>query len=198
MFVAREVLPLSESSTFDEESQIDRKDVYNVKSLKGFSKFKRGKILGFVDITEKNFGFGEELETELSGSSEITTVTKRPVLTNLAVAAKARNSGVGSKLVEACEKAVLAWRPPMASKEHSEIVLQVEETNANAQKFYEKRGYKVLFADPSCRRLDSSGILLQKVRTTKICFRKDLKKGGSGSGVDPFAGLSNFFASFRD
>ena len=195
MFVAREVLPLPESSMVDKENEIDRKDIININSLKGFSKFKRGKILGFVDITEKNFGFGEELEMELSGDS---TVTKRPVLTNLAVVAKARKSGVGSKLVEACEKAVLAWCPPMASKKHSEIVLQVEETNSNAQRFYEKRGYKVLFADPSCRRLDSSGILLRKVRTTKICFRKELKKGVTGSGIDPFAGLSSFFASFRD
>uniref|UniRef100_A0A7S2SL13 N-acetyltransferase domain-containing protein n=1 Tax=Eucampia antarctica TaxID=49252 RepID=A0A7S2SL13_9STRA len=199
MFVARKVLPLPESSTFEDANPINSNDIFNIQALKGVSRFRRGEIIGFVDITEKTIGFGEVLENELIDINvEITDSDSkmRPVLTNLAVKEEARKSGVGSRLVEACESAVLSWSPPMASREHSELVLQVEESNINAQAFYEKKGYKVLFADPSCRRLDSSGFLLKKVRTTKICFRKDLNLSRA-SGIDVFsiAGLDKLIAS---
>ncbi len=65
------------------------------------------------------------------------------------------------------------------------MVLEVEEENEVAQSFYEKRGYVALYADPSSRRYDTSGVILRDVRTTKICYRKDLSLGsrnGSGSG----------------
>lgn len=55
-----------------------------------------------------------------------------------------------------------------------QIVLQVEEDNPNAKRFYENRGYQVVFSDPTCRRFDASGVWVKKVRATKVCMRKDL------------------------
>jgi len=200
MFVARNVLPLPESSNFEDIDPISSNEIFNIKSLKGASNFRRGEIIGFVDITEKNIGIAESMENDVSESNEENTTSQRkmrPVLTNLAVKKEARKSGVGSRLVDTCEKAVLAWDPPMASREHSKMILQVEESNSNAQTFYEKRGYKVLFKDPSCRRLDSSGLLLKKVPTTKICYIKDLKSR-SNAGKDLFStsGLDKLIAFF--
>lgn len=43
-----------------------------------------------------------------------------------------------------------------------------------AQLFYERRGYDVVFADPTSRRYEASGFFVKNVRTTKICMRKKL------------------------
>lgn len=151
------------------------------------AKYTTENVLGFVDVTEKNFGLASEddVSSKLVGFEESTTIAngenapvrrksarreQRPVLTNLSVAMEARCSGVGSALVDACENAVMEeW-----SRKFYEMVLEVEEENIAAQKFYEKRGYIALFADPTSRRYDTSGFVLKNERTTKICYRKDL------------------------
>uniref|UniRef100_A0A7S3QAR0 N-acetyltransferase domain-containing protein n=1 Tax=Chaetoceros debilis TaxID=122233 RepID=A0A7S3QAR0_9STRA len=163
-------------------------------------------VLGFVDVTEKNFGIAnEDASSNLVGFEESTTMAngentpvrrksakreQRPVLTNLSVAMEARCSGVGSALVDACENAAMEeW-----ARKFYEMVLEVEEENIAAQKFYEKRGYIALFADPTSRRYDTSGFVLKNERTTKICYRKDLtlkrassasqkKQGENGNGI---------------
>lgn len=176
-------------------------------------------VLGFVDVTEKNFGIANEddVSSNLVGFEESTTMAngentpvrrkstkreQRPVLTNLSVAMEARCSGVGSALVDACENAVMEeW-----ARKFYEMVLEVEEENIAAQKFYEKRGYIALFADPTSRRYDTSGFVLKNERTTKICYRKDLtlkrassasqkKQGENGSGIADmfFAKVKNVF-----
>jgi ribosomal protein S18 acetylase RimI-like enzyme len=174
-------------------------------------------ILGFVDVTEKIFGLPSDVDeiignndlkpsfessslkrTEFSSvrnlringdKSFITTKnvqSLRPVLTNLSVKPEARCSGVGTALVDACEDVVmesLEW-----SRNYYEMVLEVEEENVLAQKFYEKKGYMALFSDPSSRRYDTSGLLLSNVRTTKICYRKDLtqKRAASATNQDSY------------
>merc|ERR1712161_131260 len=175
MFVAREVIPASSAKVVYDV--VDHNSINNIddKIKSGSNEnYVRGRVLGFVDITEK------------------LVPSPRPVLTNLAVSDDARLSGVGSKLVESCEDAVLTLWPT----EYNEIILEVEEENLLAQNFYERRGYKALFSDPASRRYDTSGFLLQKVRTTKICYRKDLsfKKVVS---TDDNLGLS-FFMTMRD
>jgi len=196
-----------------------------------------GDILGFVDVTEKNFGLPNEVtngngngnDNESNRSSTASTSTSdtdtdgsddsdkgeeafirrksrtslRPILTNLSVTPKARCSGVGSALVNACESVVM--EPLEWSRNYSDLVLEVEEENIGAQKFYERREYKALFSDPTSRRYDASGFILNNVRTTKICYRKDLTKkragrnsgsGGNGTGGSGGA-LGLFFAKIK-
>jgi len=195
MFVAREVIPASSVKVVYDV--VDHKSINNIndKVKSGSNEnYVRGRVLGFVDVTEKSFGISSNFELEgiMENSTEKSVPSLRPVLTNLAVSDDARLSGVGSKLVESCEDAVLRLWPT----EYNEIILEVEEENLLAQKFYERRGYKVLFSDPASRRYDTSGFLLQKVRTTKICYRKDLSLKKVVSTEDNL-GLS-FFMTMRD
>ncbi|CAN0136136.1 unnamed protein product, partial [Ectocarpus sp. 13 AM-2016] len=53
-----------------------------------------------------------------------------------------------------------------------EIILQVEEDNEAALAFYGGKGFKKLFVDKAARRYDTSGFLLQNVRTSKLTMRK--------------------------
>jgi len=235
MFVARRVVPVGEGvvgledsltlSELAEQSSVGatKGKIYNKDQLSD-SKFgyATGDILGFVDVTEKNFGLpGDNKKSEdeskdnnssnddeggtiiSSGESMLVTSNKgrkslRPVLTNLSVKQEARCSGVGSALVDSCESVVMErseW-----SRDYFEMVLEVEEENEAAQRFYEKRSYVAMYSDPSSRRYDTSGLLLNNVRTTKICYRKDLTQKGaqrgmrSGSNDD---GPGMFFAKIR-
>jgi ribosomal protein S18 acetylase RimI-like enzyme len=197
----------------------DLGSVYNMdyfaESEKGYE---FGEILGFVDVTEKSFGLSGIAESSIrtiipeedNDTSDLKKLndapikrksndrTMRPVLTNLSVAPSARGSGVGSALVEMCEQVVKnEW-----SRKYSEIVLEVEEENINAQRFYENRGYVALFSDPTSRRFDASGIILRKERTTKICYRKDLSETTKVSDGDEnrFSGIFSadmFFARVK-
>eukprot|EP00551_Chaetoceros_affinis_P010553 CAMPEP_0203667956 /NCGR_PEP_ID=MMETSP0090-20130426/4681_1 /ASSEMBLY_ACC=CAM_ASM_001088 /TAXON_ID=426623 /ORGANISM="Chaetoceros affinis, Strain CCMP159" /LENGTH=465 /DNA_ID=CAMNT_0050532255 /DNA_START=117 /DNA_END=1514 /DNA_ORIENTATION=+ len=187
----------SSSSSSSSSSSNDNGDkLFNLEYLpEGVDMYEKGPILGFVDVSEKSFGIAsgkgssgsssgsnsdvvsKSSSSEEDSSSPINKRTLRPVLTNLSVKQEARRSGVGSALVDACEDIVMtSW-----STTYDEMVLEVEEENELAQKFYEKRGYVALYADPSSRRYDTSGIILRDVRTTKICYRKDLKKNNNNS-----------------
>jgi len=100
-----------------------------------------------------------------------TNYADRPVLTNLSVDMRARRSGVGSKLVEACERVV--------SREwgKSEMVLEVEDENKAALSWYQKRGYRVLFSDSTSKRYDVSGLVVKKVKCTRQVLRKAMNTG---------------------
>lgn len=156
----------------------------------------RSDVLGFCEVTIVPFGIGAPVSIKpqqsllvpalldsngnfydddapinppaLSPSPTRTNIADRPVLTNLSVDLDARKSGVGSKLVEACEKTV--------SREwgKSEIVLEVEEDNVAASTWYQKRGYRVLFSDAISKRYDVSGFVVKKVRCTRQVLRKPL------------------------
>lgn len=105
--------------------------------------------------------------------TNITTTPLRPLLTNLAVKESARQSGIGSQLVSTCEDVISTqWDPP----NNQELILQVEEDNPMAIAFYQKRGYTIIYSDPSTRRYDTSGLFLRKVRSTKVCMRKTFSK----------------------
>jgi ribosomal protein S18 acetylase RimI-like enzyme len=81
----------------------------------------------------------------------------------------ARGSGIGSELLDASVRAVRNW-----NANHTEIVLQVEEDNPIAIQFYKRRGWEFVFADPTCRRYDTSGIFLRETRVTKYAMVKRL------------------------
>ena len=55
------------------------------------------------------------------------------------------------------------------------MVLQVEEDNTDAIRFYKKRGWTFLYADPTCRRFDTSGFFLKESRITKYAMVKQIR-----------------------
>jgi ribosomal protein S18 acetylase RimI-like enzyme len=147
----------------------------------------RGDLLGFVEITQRRYGIGTASGRRMAngssgGSSSVTdpadeTTTEtycwRPVLTNLSVAREVRKGGIGSRLLEACERHVrTGWNL-------NEIVLEVEDFNDAALRFYTKRGFHVLFSDPASRRYDVSGFFIKKVRCRREVLRKVLHGGSS-------------------
>ena len=124
------------------------------------TKFVLGEIIGYCEVIEKNFGLGEKLS---SGKP-------LPYLANLSVSKYARQSGVGSKLLDTSEEIVRDW-----DSGHTTMVLQVEEDNKDAIRFYKKRGWEFVYADPTCRRFDTSGFFLKESRITKYAMVKKLE-----------------------
>lgn len=224
MFAARQIIPCAPGEKVKKDERIDiqninnneKQTIYNADCLpKDDSEmmYKYGPLLGFVDVSEKTFGLasdttkkviqynnanGESKDASKSENDESSPMKRRmlrPVLTNLSVKEEARRSGVGSALVDACEKVVMtSW-----STTYNEMVLEVEGENDLAQRFYEKRGYVAVYADPSARRFDTSGIILRDVRTTKIAYRKELKSGSGLFGGGTGGGLFDlpFFAKVK-
>jgi ribosomal protein S18 acetylase RimI-like enzyme len=230
MFVARAIVPCYDYVQPDERVNVngnvnlngyddDDDDepftkLYNLEYLTtDTDTFKKGPILGFVDVSEKTFGLASDLavvqyddddndndentnnNSNVDDSPLLKARSLRPVLTNLSVKEEARKSGVGSALVEACETIVTPSSASWSTK-YNEMVLEVEGENELAQRFYEKRGYVKIFADPSARRYDTSGFVLKEVRTTKIAYRKVLK-GASRSGGASNGGLGGLFDFFK-
>jgi len=205
MFVARRVVVLSSDadSSGGNNVSVSPNDVYNLGQLNvnGYKidevQLSAGEVLGFCEVTARPFGLGAADAVLPDGKNKT-----RPIITNLAVRADARRSGMGKALVCAVEDDIrTCW-----DNAFDEVVLQVEEDNVGGLRFYEKLGFEALFADPSCRRYDTSGVFLQQVRTTKICMRKaiplDSENGrvndvGGSFGKTSFFG-SNFIQSLRD
>ncbi|KAL7543314.1 hypothetical protein ACHAWF_007366 [Thalassiosira exigua] len=167
----------------------DGQVVYNAEELPSGDVYVSGDIIGYCEVSEKNFGLGGGYRSEgrrgasAGGSSRDDL---RPYLSNLSVAPFARKSGVGSRLMDACEEAVWEW-----DAGYAEIVLQVEEDNPAAVQFYKRRGWEFVFADPTCRRFDTSGFFLSESRVTKYAMAKSLeakKDDGDGGGAKEDSG----------
>lgn len=191
MFVAYRVEEASPHAARSQPLILNWKDIHNSHVLPGtdasMTDYVRTEIVGFCEVSMVPFGLvpnsvrGPALEHEYvyddDNSNSERLVSKRarkadtfsrPVLTNLSVKIEARTSGVGSKLLEACERtAAIDWGK-------YEMVLEVEDDNQAARRWYQKRGYRVLFSDPSCRRYDVSGLYLKKVSCTRQVMRKPL------------------------
>jgi len=206
MFVARQVVPASDSSYKTQPLLLDLSEVHNFsgEEKQQNQDFVRGPVLGFVEVTQRHFGIGkieedsdDEREDEFAQNifsnksfKKAVSPEKRPILTNLSVRSTVRRSGVGSKLVEACEQAVLReWKK-------SEIILEVEDDNKLAQEFYKNRGYKLLFEDPSSRRYDLSGLWLKEVRCKHQVYRKAIK--GGIPIIDNFIGGNELLRQLRE
>jgi len=203
MFVARRVVVLSDADNSSNNVSVSPNDVYNLDQL-NVNRYKidevqlsAGEVLGFCEVTARPFGLGAADAVLPDGKNKT-----RPIITNLAVRADARRSGLGKALVSAVEDDIrTCW-----DNAFDEVVLQVEEDNIGGQRFYEKLGFEALFADPSCRRYDTSGIFLQQVRTTKICMRKAIPLGSKNDRVNDVSGSfgrtsffgSNIIQSLRD
>lgn len=162
-------------------------DSQNIES--GEMIYMTGEIIGYSEVSEKSFGLGAGFDaTATTTTIETTSQGKRkkkvgekprPYLSNLSVVEYARQSGVGSKLLDACEQTVRDWNAG-----YTEIVLQVEEDNQTAIQFYKRRGWEYVFADPTCRRFDTSGFFLKESRITKYAMIKRLTNGSeNGEGA---------------
>jgi ribosomal protein S18 acetylase RimI-like enzyme len=148
----------------EENDQIFNKDQLS-KYEGSHTKLVLGEIIGYCEVIEKYFGLGGKFR---SGKP-------RPYLANLSVSKKSRKSGVGSKLLNACEEVVQDWNAG-----HTALVLQVEEDNTDAIRFYKKRGWEFVYADPTCRRYDTSGFFLKESRITKYAMMKRMESSETG------------------
>jgi len=172
MFVAREVRVADSREVAKTKPLILDLDRIQNCNVNDTGDYVKGGIVGFVEVTERAYGLGNPYDNLPRRSHKKRSLSNmRPILTNLSVKAKARKSGIGSQLLEACEKAVSSW------DDNTEIILEVEIDNPSASEFYKKRGYEELFTDPTCRRFNTNGLVLRKERCAKICMRKDLSKG---------------------
>ena len=203
MWVARRVVPADRCSSSTAAAAASASEplllsTQNVRHLPKNARqqidYVRGEVIGFVEVTLRPLGGG------IDGNNS----NVRPVLTNLSVRAGLRRSGVGSELLQACETAVVdEW-----GDDQNEIVLEVEEDNTNAQDFYRKRGYRVLYEDPTSRRYDVSGLWLQQVRCKRLVLQKSplvrrrttqqLNDGQSATGKDVFQRLRENFLAVVD
>ncbi|KAG7337055.1 acyl-CoA N-acyltransferase [Nitzschia inconspicua] len=207
MFLAYEVLTAAPSVARSRPLILDTGTIYNLSSLtseKGEEDtcYVRGKLLGFVEITQRPYGIGsptanddstQEIFVNSDGTTDGDTAADprplRPVLTNLAVTKEARKYGIGSKLLDECEQHVRKrW------KLH-EIILEVEDYNTEALKFYLKRGYHVLFSDPASRRYDVRGLWLRKVRCRREVLRKVFHRMDTAGLME--SGAMDFFRKVR-
>lgn len=179
MFVAREVIPYSSRSKSNHETEIltltELEKITNLSALQLTPgdpiRLTRGEVLAFCEVTAKPFGMGPAADPS-DAPNLGNDVLKRPVLSNLSVIPRAQKCGLGSTLLLSCENSVLSWTDPI----QSEIILQVEQDNLTARSFYEKKGYAVAYADPSCRRFNTQGPWLRSVRTTKVTMKKKLNR----------------------
>lgn len=191
LIVARRVYPVpTDTAAKINGNRIDPIDdqIYNADKLDdaGDNGYMTGEMIGYCEVTEKTFGLGGTYEKRDARKKP------RPYLGNLSVVEYARQSGVGSKLLDACEEAVRDWNAG-----HLEIVLQVEEDNKSAIQFYKRRGWEFVFADPTCRRYDTSGFFLRESRITKYAMIKPLDTveddGASDLGSSFMQKLKNSF-----
>jgi len=163
IIIARRVYSVSNEHEKEQIKYVQKNETIYGKDKMPISKdltnFAFGEIIGYCEVTEKNFGLGEKMSTGK-------TV---PYLANLSVSKNARQTGVGSKLLEVSEEVVRDWKTSQ-----TRMVLQVEEDNIDAIRFYKKRGWTFLYADPTCRRFDTSGFFLKESRITKYAMVKQI------------------------
>lgn len=190
LIVARRVYPVEDKDVTNvningNKAEIieDESQIYNLDENGSGQKYVMGEIIGYSEVSEKNFGLGGKFASADSNSNDDpkpkpnkkgrSGEKPRPYLGNLSVTEYARRSGVGSRLLDASEECVRDWNVP----DHTEIVLQVEEDNPTAIQFYKRRGWEFVFADPTCRRYDTSGFFLKESRITKYAMIKRLDSG---------------------
>jgi GNAT superfamily N-acetyltransferase len=113
--------------------------------------YSKGELVGLAEVSHQpysltKFGLGER------GTSD--DANCRPVVNHLVVADRARTSGIGSRLLEACEKHILEfWRMDELTLEvyDDDCVIDGDVTNADmggdALNFFLKRDFDVIYSD---------------------------------------------------
>ncbi|KAG7350709.1 acetyltransferase GNAT domain containing protein [Nitzschia inconspicua] len=150
----------------------------------------KGNLVGFVEVVHVPYSLGD-----LDDPDMLTAGMKphRAVLRNLVVAKHARNSGIGTRLLEACERHVQnhwqmnelvaevddLWsesnngsvQEPVSSTESPQTT--VAYTTPSAVSFYEKFGYEVVLSDPESKRYDEeTGEITGQIQCRRDVMRK--------------------------
>jgi ribosomal protein S18 acetylase RimI-like enzyme len=210
MFLAYEVIPTKSSTVaLTKPLILDVNTIYNLNKKQQQQDddddeqcYVKGRLLGFVEVTQRPYGIANNNDQATDGDGNFYIDENnenknnnnyyddprplRPVLTNLAVRKSARQDGIGSRLLDACEKYIQQeWSM-------NEIILEVEDYNTKALDFYLKRGYTVLFSDPASRRYDVAGFWLKKVRCRREIMRKVFTRGRRGGTMMMDTDLSSF------
>lgn len=116
------------------------------------------------------------LEVERIPASSLkstSTLTRAPLMSNVAVSRKFRRRGIAEELVKQVE---------MISRNqwgYNECYLYVEERNTPAIRLYQKLGYRKLWVDKTATTLVPTELGdMQNAPTTIVCMRKRLNRGG--------------------
>mmetsp|Transcript_25066 Transcript_25066/g.28888 ORF Transcript_25066/g.28888 Transcript_25066/m.28888 type:complete len:372 (+) Transcript_25066:58-1173(+) len=174
-FVAREVVPADNSLLVRAGivSDLDSRRIINRANHHPRVRWKRGKVVGFVEINKQNFGLPNATDASYRARTA-------PLISNLCVATSARKSGVGSALLSECEMLVIRekwWKNKNSTMfGPEEIALKVDQDNDLAIQFYQKKGYKSIYMDNEARRITSSGTLLAFEDMPKIGMLKPLSR----------------------
>ena len=109
---------------------------------------------------------------------------QRPVVSNLAVAPRARRRGLAAALMRACEAQAREWG-------YDECLLLVEAGNTRARRLYRKLGYKALPGgeEAGAPTLKVADGVLSDVRVTNVAMRTSLAPFplGAAQNAEPVA-----------
>lgn len=118
---------------------------------------------------------GIEVSPIPKGSLKGDTVTRAPLMSNVAVSRNYRRRGIGEMLVEEAERiARYEWG-------YDDCYLYVEARNIPAVKLYKKLGYRKVWLDGDAKTLlPTSAGTLQNAETKILCMKKRLNIGALG------------------
>jgi ribosomal protein S18 acetylase RimI-like enzyme len=162
----------------------------------------KGPLVGFVEIVHTPYSLGVLDDPDMLQAG---MKPHRPLLRNLVVAEHARNAGIGSRLLEACERHVQThWQmnelvlevddlwsesspppssPDIGSVDEQDTVAAAATSTPSAVEFYRKKGYEVVFSDPESKRYDEeTGEVIGQIQCRRDVMRKLF--GGDGDPTD--------------
>jgi GNAT superfamily N-acetyltransferase len=153
----------------------------------------KGPMVGFVEIVHAPYSLGVLDDPEM-----LTAGMKphRPVLRNLVVAKHAQNSGIGTRLLQACERHVQThWQMKELVVEVDDLWGEVgksagfplhktrcneksyENVTRSAVEFYLSQGYQIAFSDPESNRYDDkTGEIICQIQCRRDVLRKVFDK----------------------
>jgi ribosomal protein S18 acetylase RimI-like enzyme len=109
--------------------------------------YAKGAVVGFVEVSHQPYNLGH---FDLEGRVTVDEANSRPVVSHLVVAERARTSGIGSRLLEACEKHILEfWRMDELTVEviDEDVASDVDAEQRGALSFFLKRDFDIIFSD---------------------------------------------------
>jgi ribosomal protein S18 acetylase RimI-like enzyme len=141
----------------------------------------KGPLVGFVEIQHIPYSLGMLDDPDMVQAG---MKPHRPVLRHLAVAKHARNAGIGTRLVQACERHVqMHWQM-------KELVLEVDDLwdeatesgTSSAVEFYRRKGYEVVYTDPESKLYDeNTGEVVGQIQCRRDVMRKIFVEDGDGT-----------------
>jgi ribosomal protein S18 acetylase RimI-like enzyme len=148
----------------------------------------KGNIVGFVEIVYTPYSLGDldDPDMQMAGMKP-----HRPVLRNLMVAEHARNSGIGTRLLEACERHVQThWQMKelvvevddlqsdstnQGEEQDQQLVCEDTPLRSSAVEFFRRKGYDVVLSDPESTRYDEvTGQITGQIQCRRDVMRKVL------------------------